>query len=202
MYTLDKKLADIASLDRIPRLLLHCCCAPCASYVLEYLSPFFEITILFYNPNIRPFDEFYKREAELKKLISLAVYPNKIDFLFCDYDTESFEKAAMPFWDEPEGGKRCHECFMLRLEQSARLAIAGGYDYFTTTLTVSPHKNAALVNEIGDKMAEKYGVEYLQADFKKHDGYKRSIELSKKYNLYRQNYCGCKRLELVNLGKT
>ena len=189
---LDSKLAGVALLKKTPRLLLHCCCAPCASYVIEYLSPFFEITILYYNPNIFPGDEYYKRKAELRKLLSLAVYQNSVDMLDCAYDFEAFTSVAMPFMDEPEGGRRCRECFKLRLGETARLAREGGYDYFTTTLSVSPHKDAALLNEIGDTLAKEYGVEYLQSDFKKRDGYKRSIDLSKQYGLYRQTYCGCK----------
>ena len=177
---------------KTPRLLLHCCCAPCASYVLEYLSPSYEITILFYNPNIRPAEEFLKREAELQRLLSLAVYPNRIDMLTCNYDAEAFEAAAAPFWEEPEGGQRCRACFELRLRETAKRAKEGAYDCFTTTLSVSPHKDAMLLNEIGDSLAGEYGVEYLRSNFKKRNGYKRSIELSKQYGLYRQSYCGCK----------
>jgi len=190
-YPLDRQLADILSSGETPRLLLHCCCAPCASYVLEYLSPFFEISILFYNPNIFPEDEYYKRKAELQKLLSQASYPNRVDMLDCAYEPETFAAAATPFLEEPEGGRRCRECFMLRLEETARRAKEGGYDYFTTTLSVSPHKDATVLNEIGDKLAKKHGVGYLTADFKKRDGYKRSVNLSNKYGLYRQTYCGC-----------
>ena len=177
---------------QLPRLLLHCCCAPCASYVIEHLSPFFEITILYYNPNIFPGAEYNKRKVELNTLLSLAVYPNSVDILDCAYDSEAFEAVAMQFRDEPEGGQRCRECFMLRLGETAKRAREGGYDCFATTLSVSPHKDAALLNVIGDTLAREYGVEYYQSNFKKRDGYKRSIELSKKYGLYRQTYCGCK----------
>ena len=179
------------STGKIPRLLLHCCCAPCASYVLEYLSPSFDITILFFNPNIRPAEEYLKRKMELQRLLLLAVYPNCVDMLSCDYDTGTFEAAAEPFWEEPEGGSRCRMCFELRLGETAKRAKNGGYDCFTTTLSVSPHKNAALLNEIGDRLAGEYGVEYVYSNFKKRDGYKRSVELSKQYGLYRQSYCGC-----------
>ena len=190
-YPLDRQLADILSSGETPRLLLHCCCAPCASYVLEYLSPFFEISILFYNPNIFPEDEYYKRKAELQKLLSQASYPNRVDMLDCAYEPEAFAAVATPFLEEPEGGRRCRECFTLRLGETARRAKEGGYDYFTTTLSVSPHKDAAVLNEIGDKLAKEHGVGYLIADFKKRDGYKRSVNLSNQYGLYRQTYCGC-----------
>lgn len=178
--------------DKIPQLLLHCCCAPCASYVLELLSPIYNITILFYNPNIRPGEEYEKRKSELQRLLSLAAYPNRVDMIECDYCAEDFETAAEPFWEEPEGGKRCRACFELRLKETAKRASDGGFGYFTTTLSVSPHKDASLLNEIGSKLAGEYGVEYLCSNFKKRDGYKRSIELSRQYGLYRQSYCGCK----------
>jgi len=194
--TINGKIAEIELSGKTPRLLLHCCCAPCASYVLEYLSPYFAITILFYNPNIRPVGEYRKREAELNRLLSLAAYPNRVDMLPCVYDAEVFDAVALPFWEEPEGGRRCRECFDLRLRQTAKRARDGGYDYFATTLSVSPHKNAVVLNEVGNRMAEEYGVEYLDSDFKKRDGYKRSIILSKQYGLYRQSYCGC----MMNMG--
>ena len=180
------------SQNKIPRLLLHCCCAPCASYVLEFLSPLFDITVIFYNPNIRPGEEYQKRKSELHRLLSLVVYPNRVDMIDCGYCTEDFEDAARLFWKEPEGGRRCRACFRLRLEETAKRAKSGEFDYFTTTLSVSPHKDAALLNEIGSELAIEYGVEYLYSNFKKRDGYKRSIELSKQYGLYRQSYCGCK----------
>ena len=174
-----------------PRLLLHCCCAPCASYVLEYLSPFYQITILFYNPNIQPLEEHDKRAGELEKLLSLAEFPNHVNMLAVEYDAAAFEFAAIQFRDEPEGGRRCRACFELRLGETAARAGAGGYDCFATTLTVSPHKAASVINEIGGNLAVMHGVKYLDSDFKKRDGYKRSIELSKQYGLYRQSYCGC-----------
>jgi len=172
-------------------MLLHCCCAPCAAYVLEYLSPSYDISVLFYNPNIHPRMEFDKRAAELNKLLALAQYPNSVAGIECGYDRAEYELAAAPLSDEQEGGIRCGVCFELRLEKTADRAKTGGYDYFATTLSVSPHKNAGLINEIGANLAEKYGVRYLASDFKKRDGYKRSVELSKKYGLYRQSYCGC-----------
>lgn len=171
------------------RLLLHCCCAPCASYVLEYLSPFFSITMLFYNPNIWPREEYDKRAGELQKL--LIPHQDIADLIVSDYDTAAFEAAAMPYRDEPEGGARCRRCFELRLAETASYAKSGGFSYFATTLTVSPHKDASAINDIGGAMAERCGATYLSSDFKKRDGFKRSIELSKKYGLYRQSYCGC-----------
>ena len=174
-----------------PRLLLHCCCAPCASYVIEYLSPLFLITALFYNPNIQAREEYDKRAAELRKLLMIAEYPSEVEMEISDYEAASFEDAAAPFWDEPEGGRRCRACFELRLGATASRAKKGGFEFFASTLSVSPHKNAALLNDIGGAFAEKYGVNYLHSDFKKRNGYSRSVELSKQYGLYRQNYCGC-----------
>ena len=175
----------------LPRLLLHCCCAPCSSYVLEYLSPSYNITALFFNPNIRPAGEHDKRAGEMEKLLSLARYPNNVDLLVTDYDGSAFDNAARLYPDEPEGGRRCRVCFELRLDEAARLAGLGGYDFFTTTLSVSPYKDAALLNDIGGRLSGVYGVGYLQADFKKRGGFARSVELSKSYGLYRQSYCGC-----------
>lgn len=176
----------------VPRLLLHCCCAPCASYALEYLTPFYLVTILFFNPNIHPREEYNKRAEELTKLLSLAVYPNPVEKLIVEYDPAAFESAAEPFLFEPEGGERCRICFRLRLAETAARAKAGEFDFFATTLTVSPHKAAPVINEIGDLEAESRNVKYLRSDFKKRDGYKRSVELSKQYGLYRQQYCGCR----------
>lgn len=190
--TLGEELAKIKSSAQTPRLMLHCCCAPCASYVLEYLSPYFKITALYYNPNITPFEEYAKRAAEFQKLPLTDGYPNHIDFVLCGYDAAGYDSVASPFFDEPEGGLRCRECFKLRLEETARRASEGGYDYFTTTLSVSPHKDARILNEIGGALAAKYGVSYLHSDFKKAEGFKRSIELSGQYGLYRQDYCGCR----------
>ena len=188
----ESEIDNIAASGKTPRLLLHSCCAPCACYVLEYLSRFFDITALYYNPNIFPSEEYDRRALELKKLLACVKYPNRVDLIVADHDAAAFDAAAACLWDEPEGGRRCKLCFELRLEQTAARAKSGGYDYFSTTLSVSPHKNAVLLNEIGGGLSEKYGVKYLYSDFKKRDGYKRSTELSKQLGLYRQNYCGCR----------
>jgi len=158
--------------------------------VIELLSQSYDVTVLFYNPNIDPPEEYDKRLAELRRMLELPDYAGA-EFVTGEYNAEAFNAATELFWDEREGGRRCEVCFDLRLRETARLAAGGGYGYFTTTLSVSPHKNAKLLNEIGGKLEQEYGVEYLCADFKKQDGYKRSIELSKKYGLYRQSYCGC-----------
>ena len=176
---------------RLPKLLLHSCCAPCSSSVLEYLSDYFDITLFYYNPNITPAEEYDKRVAELRRLVSQAHYPNPVSILEGRYDSSEFFAIARGLEDLPEGGERCAKCYRLRLEESAKTAAEGGFEYFTTTLSVSPYKNAQKLNLIGAELAEKYGVKYLLSDFKKKDGYRRSIELSKQYGLYRQNYCGC-----------
>ena len=176
----------------IPTLLLHSCCAPCSSYVLEYLSNHFKITIYYYNPNISPIDEFNKRVEEQKRLIKELPTKNKIDFIEGYYDNNLYEEIIKGLEEEKEGGARCHLCYRMRLENTAKLAKEKGFDYFTTTLSISPYKNSKVLNEIGEELANKYDVNYLYADFKKKDGYKRSIELSKIYGLYRQDYCGCK----------
>ena len=178
-------------MQKLPKLLLHCCCAPCASHVVEKLSPVCNITIFFYNPNIFPREESLKRESEFSKLLVSADYPNRVDMRQVEYNPDAFEQATALHKNEPEGGKRCEICFRLRLEKTAVLAKFDGFDIFATSLSVSPHKNAALLNSIGHELAETYKIEYLSADFKKQDGYRRSVELSKKYNLYRQNFCGC-----------
>ena len=176
---------------RLPRLLLHSCCAPCSSAVLEYLSPHFDITLFYYNPNITPEEEYRKRVAELHRLVREADYPNPVAILEGRYDPTAFFGMARGLEELPEGGQRCFCCYRLRLEETARVAAAGGYEYFTTTLSVSPYKNAAKLNAIGAELGEACGVKYLLSDFKKKDGYRRSIELSRQYGLYRQNYCGC-----------
>jgi len=175
-----------------PNILLHCCCAPCASHVIECLLPQYNVALLFYNPNIEPHDEYDKRKKELTKLLFKASLTSKVKLLECEYDNAAFKNAALSLRKEPEGGARCRMCFDLRLAETAHRAKAGEFDIFTTTLSVSPHKNAELLNEIGSRIANECGIEYLQADFKKKNGYKRSIELSGQYGLYRQNYCGCK----------
>ena len=176
---------------RVPTLLLHACCAPCSSAVLEYLSRFFAITLLYYNPNIAPYEEYEKREAELRRLVREMDVVHPVQLRPCSYDGQAYCQAVEGLEGEPEGGKRCTACFRLRLEYTARQAAKLHFDYFTTTLSISPLKNARLLNQLGEEMGEKYGVAHLPSDFKKKDGYKRSVELSKVYGLYRQDYCGC-----------
>ena len=178
--------------DKAPRLLLQACCAPCSSYVLELLSNYFQITILYYNPNIYPFSEYEKRLGEVRKLIKLIKGKNPINIMEVDYDSASFDSISKGLENEKEGGIRCHKCYYLRMEKTAKLAKECNYDFFTTTLSIIPYKNAQVLNRIGEVLEEKYHVRYLYADFKKKEGYKRSIELSKQFNLYRQEYCGCK----------
>lgn len=182
--------------DTKPELLLHACCAPCSSYVLEYLSKYFDITLYFYNPNIYPYSEFEFRADELKRLV--MEMKRNVRIVVEEYDNESFEAVAKAYGDLPEGLTRCLNCYKLRLEKSVKYAKDNGFDFVTTTLSISPHKNAAKLNEIGGELAEKYGIEYLFSDFKKKNGYKRSCELSAQYRLYRQNYCGCKYSKIYN----
>ena len=177
--------------DSKQRLLLHCCCAPCASYVLECLMPLYDCTILFYNPNIEPYDEYVRRRGELDKLLARNSLLKNIEILDCKYDNDTFVQAVGQLRGEPEGGARCTICYELRLRETAKRAKDANFEIFTTTLSVSPYKDAKLLNDIGDKLAVEYNIEYLRSDFKKHDGYRRSVELSKEYGLYRQNYCGC-----------
>lgn len=189
----NKKLEQIIQkLDYTPNLLLHSCCAPCSSYVISYLTKYFNITIFYYNPNISPIEEYNKRKEEQIKLINSIKQENPINIIDCDYDNNLYEEKIKGLEQEPEKGKRCTICFNLRLEKTAVTAKNNNYDYFGTTLTVSPYKNCQLINEIGYNLENKYNIKWLPSDFKKNDGYKKSIELSKKYNLYRQNYCGCK----------
>lgn len=188
---MDLLLSEITIKNQLPRLLLHSCCAPCSSYVLEYLSQFFHITIYYYNPNISHIEEYQKRISEQQKLIQQLPVKNPIQFLQGEYEPEKFYQLAKGLEKSPEGGERCFKCYELRLEATAKLAKELGFDYFTTTLSISPHKNATKLNEIGELLAKEYDTPYLCADFKKKNGYKRSIELSKEYQLYRQDYCGC-----------
>ena len=188
---LDKVINRLEQQGRVPRLLLHSCCAPCSSYVLEYLSRYFEITVFYYNPNIYPPEEFGKRVEEQKRLIAQLPAEHPISFLDGPYEPERFYEMAKGLEQVPEGGERCFKCYRLRLAETAEMARAGRYDYFTTTLSISPLKNAEKLNEIGGALARDYGVAYLYSDFKKRNGYKRSTELSKEYGLYRQDYCGC-----------
>ncbi len=188
---LDNITEELEKKSRVPRLLLHACCAPCSSYCLEYLSRYFDITVFYYNPNIFPEEEYRKRVAELKRFISEFPAGNPVSLIEGRYDPELFYEIARGLEDVPEGGERCFKCFRLRLDEAARMAAEGRFDYFTTTLSISPMKNASKLNEIGEEAAVEYGVKWLPSDFKKKDGYKRSIELSKEYGLYRQDYCGC-----------
>lgn len=188
---LDERLALLEREGKVPTLLLHACCAPCSSYVLEYLSRFFSIVLFNYNPNISPETEFRKREVEIRRLLSEMPLARPVELLPGAYDPERFYAIAKGHELEPEGGARCEACYRLRLEEAARAAKERGCDFFTTTLSISPYKNAEKLNTIGAELAEVYGVPYLFSDFKKRNGYKRSIELSRTYQLYRQDYCGC-----------
>ena len=182
---------QMSNLREGSKLLLHACCAPCSSAVLERLSNFFEITILYYNPNITEKEEYLKRIEELKKLVSLVNYKYPITVLEGKYEPDKFFEMAKGLEKEPERGKRCYKCYEMRLEETAKIADELGFENFCTTLTLSPHKNVDWVNEIGKELNNKYQANYLYSDFKKKEGYKRSIVLSKEYNLYRQDYCGC-----------
>lgn len=188
---LNQTIERLVKEGQVPRLLLHSCCAPCSSYVLEYLSEYFSITVFYYNPNIFPAEEYEKRVKEQEALIEKLPAKHRISFLEGPYEQERFFEMAKGLERVPEGGERCFRCYHLRLLEAAQMARAGGFDYFTTTLSISPLKNVHKLNEIGEKLAREYGVAYLNSDFKKRDGYKRSIELSKEYGLYRQDYCGC-----------
>lgn len=191
----QKKLENIIERNKrediLPSLLLHSCCAPCSSYTIEYLSDYFKISVLYYNPNISPYEEYEKRKAEQIRLIQSMSVKNEVSFTDCDYDCNEFFEIAKGYEDCREGGERCFRCYEQRLRRTAQEAQKGGYDYFCTTLSISPLKNAQKINEIGERLSEEYGVLWLPSDFKKREGYKRSIELSKEYNLYRQNFCGC-----------
>ncbi len=185
---LEKQLENIKPNST---LLLHSCCGPCSSSVLDYLSKYFIITIVYYNPNIYPKEEYLKRFDEQKRLIK-EMFNNKIKILDVEYNQKEYDDIAKGYENDLEGGYRCHLCYKLRLEKTAELAKKNNFDYFTTTLSVSPYKNSRIINEIGIELEKKYNVKYLFSDFKKKDGYKKSIEFSKQYNLYRQDYCGCK----------
>ena len=192
----DKMLGELLEKHRIqgavPKVMLHSCCAPCSSYVIEYLSQYFYLTIFYYNPNISPKEEYEKRKKEQIRLINSMPTKYKVDIIDCDYDNDLYESSIKGLENEPERGRRCEVCFKLRLEKTAMIAKKKGYDYFGTTLTVSPYKNCSMINEIGLFISNKLDIKFLISDFKKRNGYKRSIELSHEYNLYRQNYCGCK----------
>ena len=184
-------LEEIKKINTTKKILLHSCCAPCSSYVITFLSNFFDITILYYNPNISPKEEYEKRKKEQIKLIKTLNTKNKLDYLDCDYDNDIYNNLIQGYENEIEGGNRCSICFNLRLEKTALLAKKYNYDYFCSTLTVSPHKNSKKINEIGEKLEKKHEIKWLYSDFKKNEGFKKSIELSKQYDLYRQDYCGC-----------
>ena len=188
---LEAELSNIEKEGRAPTLFLHSCCAPCSSYVLEYLSRYFSIVLFYYNPNISPQEEYEKRVAEVRRLLQEMPLAGPVTLTLGDYEPERFFDLAKGHEAEPEGGDRCTLCYRLRLTEAAQAAKDLACDYFTTTLSISPYKNAEKLNTIGAELAKEYGVPYLFSDFKKRNGYKRSIELSREYHLYRQNYCGC-----------
>ncbi len=188
---LDSILDKISPEEQPKRLLLHSCCAPCSSYVLEYLSQYFEITLFYYNPNIGSREEYGKRTNELRSLISRVDYPHTVKLIEGEYEPDVFYETVRGLENEPERGKRCYECYKLRLKKTAKLAKELGVDYFTTTLSISPMKNAEWLNSIGEELGNEFEISYLPSDFKKRGGYQRSIELSREYDLYRQDYCGC-----------
>lgn len=196
---LDSIIADIVKSGIKKKLLLHVCCAPCSSYCLTYLANYFDIVTDFYNPNIAPIEEFNKRADEFKRFVSeiqdkesgVFLKATDIQVNISEYEPERFYEIAKGLEDVKEGGERCFKCYRLRMEHAAKMAAEIGADYFTTTLSISPLKNASKINEIGEELAKVYGVLHLPSDFKKKEGYKRSIELSREYDLYRQNYCGC-----------
>lgn len=188
---LEAVLSEISLQSRVPRLLLHSCCAPCSSYVLEYLAEYFSITVFYYNPNITPQEEYEKRVSELRRLIGVLPVKHPIRLEVGKYEPEKFFAMAKGLENEPEGGSRCQGCYRLRLNEAAMMAASGHYDYFATTLTISPMKNARNLNEIGEELGDICRVNHLPSDFKKKNGYQRSVELSAEYGLYRQDYCGC-----------
>lgn len=196
---LDRLIEDIAGRGVRPRLLIHSCCAPCSSYVMEYLSRYFDLTMFFYNPNMDSLEEYIKRANELRRLIDETGMSERIRLVISDYTPEDFESIAAGHEQDPERGERCLRCYRLRLEKTASYMQSYNlthpeekYDYFATTLTLSPLKSAEALNDIALQLSEQYSVKCLETDFKKRGGYKRSIELSKEYGLYRQDYCGCR----------
>ncbi len=188
---LDKILEELEKTREVPRLLLHSCCAPCSSYVLEYLSKYFRITVFYHNPNIAPEEEYRQRVEEQRRLIREMPFEHPVTFQEGKYEPERFYEAVRGLEDLPEGQERCHACYRLRLCEAAAVAKEGAYDYFTTTLSISPLKDAQKLGEIGERAEQEWGVAYLPSDFKKRGGYSRSVELSAQYHLYRQDYCGC-----------
>lgn len=184
----EKMQEEIKTFNGVKKsILLHSCCGPCSTACIERLKEYFDITVLYYNPNIEPIEEYELRKREQKRLLDIL----NIKYLDSDYDNADWKRITKPFENDLEGGRRCSVCFGIRLKYTAKRAKSLHFDYFGTTLTVSPHKNSAIINDIGDKLGKKIGIKYLFADFKKKDGYKRSIELAKEYALYRQDYCGC-----------
>ena len=201
---MERELARIAASGARPRLLLHSCCAPCSSYVLECLNAAFDICVFYYNPNIAPAEEFERRAEEQQRLIAALPHQGSIEFLRGSYDPQVFYDAVKGHEDDPEGGERCEKCFRLRLNEAAQVAAEGHFDYFTTTLSISPLKDAQLLNSIGQAQSTLVGIPWLPADFKKKNGYRRSCELSAEYGLYRQDYCGCvfsRRRDHIRLGR-
>ena len=188
---LDAIVAESQAKGIAPTLLLHACCAPCSSYVLEYLSQYFKITVYYYNPNIYPEKEYLYRKSELSRLVSAMQFKNPVNILDCNYNSDEFFAAVKGLEHCAEGGERCFACYRLRLENTAQKAKDLNFDFFASTLSISPLKNAQKLNEIGELLAQQYGVRWLPNDFKKREGYKRSITLSQQFSLYRQNYCGC-----------
>lgn len=188
---LDKIIENLQKEKKVPTLLLHSCCAPCSSYCLSYLANYFKITIFYYNPNISPAEEYAKRVEEQKRLINELPVKYKVSFKEGLYEPDKFFDMAKGLEEVPEGGSRCFKCYEMRQREAALYASENGFDFFTTTLSISPHKNAAKLNEIGLKLEKEYGIRYLVSDFKKKGGYLKSIEYSRQYDLYRQNYCGC-----------
>ncbi len=188
---LDQTIKTIVAKNEVPTLLLHSCCGPCSSYVLQYLSQYFRITVFYYNPNIYPQEEYDRRAAEQQTLISAMDTQYPVTFVEGSFDSQRYYEVIQGLEGELEGGERCFRCYQLRLEEAARICKRDQYNYFTTTLSVSPYKNAQKLNQIGETLANSYGVKYLFSDFKKKNGYKSSIELSKEFGLYRQDYCGC-----------
>ena len=187
----DKEIKKMTADGKIPKLLLHSCCGPCSTYVLEYLTRYFDVTILFYNPNIYPYEEFEKRLAAQKTAVLKTKAKTSVKLVDLTYNHGEFLEKITGFENEREGGARCEKCFRVRLDKTAAFAKEQSFDCFTTTLSVSPHKNAEFLNKLGAEYSEKYDIPYLVADFKKREGYKRSVELSKEFDLYRQEYCGC-----------
>ena len=188
---LDRIIRRLQRTNEIPHLLLHACCAPCSSYTIEYLSQYFRITLFYYNPNIAPSEEYIHRVNEIKRFVKQFRTQNPVTLIEGEYNPKKFYDTVKGLENEPEGGIRCRKCFELRLSESARIAKELGCDYFTTTLTISPMKDAQVLNEVVEEQCEAFGIKRLPSDFKKKGGYKRSIELSREYGLYRQNFCGC-----------